>query len=202
VSGPSDTRVDVDAGRTERLSRGDGDALERLVERHGDGVYRLAMRITGVNEDAEAATRDALGAALRRIETFTGESAFGPWIYRIAARAAHERLRARRTNGRETDLDDVLPAFDADGRHVSPLDDWSSWVDDPALKGELGRIVEDAVDALPADYRTALVLHDVEGMPGADIAEALGMSLPSVKAHVHRSRLFVRRRLAERLEAA
>ena len=76
------------------------------------------MRIIGVNEDAEAAARDALEAASRRIETFTGESAFGSWIYRIAARAAHERLRARKPNGKEIELDDVLPAFDAGGPHV------------------------------------------------------------------------------------
>ena len=118
MSRPPDARVDVDAGRTEALSRDDGDAVERLIERHGDGVYRLAMRIIGVNEDAEAAARDALEAASRRIETFTGESAFGSWIYRIAARAAHERLRARQPNGKEIELDDVLPAFDARGRHV------------------------------------------------------------------------------------
>jgi RNA polymerase sigma-70 factor (ECF subfamily) len=201
VSRPSDIRVDVDTGLVEALCRDDADAAERLVERYGDAVYRLAMRITGVTDDAEAAARDALDAAARRIETLTGEPAFGAWIDRLAARAAYERLRARRASGRELVLDDVLPPFDGDGRHFRPLDDWSGRVDDVALKDELRRVVGDAIDALPVDYRTALVLHDVEGMPGADIAETLGTSLPGVKSLVHRSRLFLRRRLSEHFES-
>ena len=60
----------------------------------------------------------------------------------------------------------------------------------------------DAIDGLPPDYRTALVLHDVEGLSNPDIAEALGISLPAVKSRVHRSRLFVRKRLAEYMKTA
>jgi RNA polymerase sigma-70 factor, ECF subfamily len=191
----------VDAGLVQALCRDDADAAERLVERYAETVYRLAMRITGVTDDAEAATRHTLNAAARRIETFTGESAFGAWIYRLAARAAYERLRARRPSGREILLDDVLPPVGGDGRHFRPLDDWSGRVDDVALKDELRRVVGDAIDALPTDYRTALVLHDVEGMPGADIAETLGTSIPGIKSLVHRSRLFLRRRLSEHFES-
>jgi RNA polymerase sigma-70 factor (ECF subfamily) len=70
------------------------------------------------------------------------------------------------------------------------------------LGGELRRVLTDAIDALPADYRTALVLHDVEGVSNSDIAETLGIPLPGVKSRVHRSRLFVRKRLSERLASA
>lgn len=203
MSGPVDMRVDVDARLVQALCRDDVDAAERLVERYGEAVYRLAMRITGVTDDAEAVARDALGAAASRIETFTGESAFGAWIYRLAARAAYERLRARRPNDQELALDDVLPPFDGDGRHFKPLEDWSVRVDGVALRDEqLRRVVGDAIDALPVDHRAALVLHDVEGMAGADIAETLGTSLPGVKSLVHRSRLFVHRRLSEHFESA
>jgi RNA polymerase sigma-70 factor (ECF subfamily) len=182
------------------LRRDDADAAARLVERYAETVYRLAMRITGVTGEAEAAARDALDTAAHRIETFTGESAFGAWIYRLAARAAYERASARRQSGGEPALDDVLLPWDGDGRHVRPLDDWSGRVDDAGLRDELGRIVSDAIDALPVDHRTALVLYDVEGMPGADIAEALGTSFPDVRSLVHRSRLFLRRRLSEHFE--
>ncbi len=198
----SATRVDADAALVEALRRDDQAATEQLLDRYGDRVYRLALRITGSNEDAEEVTQDALWTAARKIGTFKGESAFGSWIYRIAANAAYQKLRGRKSHARELLLDDVLPAFDDDGRHFEPMDDWSPRVDEQTLQGELRSVLEAAIDALPPDYRTALVLHDVEGLSNPDIAATLGLSLPAVKSRVHRSRLFVRKRLAEYLKAS
>ena len=96
----------------------------------------------------------------------------------------------------------MLPTLDQDGRHFEPMDDWSRRVDETALQGELRRVLTAAIDGLPPDYRTALVLHDVEGLSNPDIAEALGISLPAVKSRVHRSRLFVRQRLADYMRTA
>jgi len=89
-------RTDVDADLVEALRREEPEAAEQLVERFGDRVYRLAQRITGVKEDAEEAAQDALWTAARKIGTFKGESAFGSWLYRIAANAAYQKLRSRR----------------------------------------------------------------------------------------------------------
>ena len=183
-------------------ARTDADAAEHLVERFGDRVYRLAMRITGQAEDAEEAAQDALWTAARKIGTFKGESAFGSWLYRIAANAAYQKLRARKAKSREIGMDDVLPTLDDDGCHFEPMADWSDRVDEQALQGELRRVLSDAIDGLPPDYRTALVLHDVEGLSNPDIAETLGISLPAVKSRVHRSRLFVRKQLAEYMKTA
>ena len=196
------TRVDADADLVEALRREEPDAAERLVERFGDRVYRLAMRITGLNEDAEEAAQDALWTAARKIHMFKGESAFGSWIYRITANAAYQKLRTRRQKASEILLDDVLPSLDGDGHHFEPMDDWSNRVDEKALQGELRQVLTEAIDALPPDYRTALVLHDIEGVSNPDIAEALNISLPAVKSRVHRSRLFVRKRLSEYLKTA
>jgi len=96
----------------------------------------------------------------------------------------------------------VLPSLDGDGQHFEPMDDWSNRVDEQALQGEMRRVLTDAIDSLPPDYRTALVLHDVEGLSNPDIAESLAISLPAVKSRVHRSRLFVRKRLAEYMKSA
>jgi RNA polymerase sigma-70 factor, ECF subfamily len=195
-------RVDADADLVEALRRDEPDAADRLVERYGDRVYRLAMRITGLNEDAEEAAQDALWTAARKIHMFKGESAFGSWIYRITANAAYQKLRTRRQKSAEIAIEDVLPSLDGDGRHFEPMDDWSNRVDEQALQGELRRVLQQAIDGLPADYRTALVLHDVEGLSNPDIAEALNISLPAVKSRVHRSRLFVRKQLADYLKTA
>jgi RNA polymerase sigma-70 factor (ECF subfamily) len=196
----SDIRVDDDADLVEALRRDDADAAEQLLERYGDSLYRLALRVTGVTEDAEAAAGDALVAAAYRIELFTGESAFGAWIHRMAAAAAYQRLRRRRPSAAAVTLDDVLSSLQ-DGGHLGPMDDWSDRLDDGARPGELPRVLIDTIDALPADYRTALVLHDVEGMANSDIAAALGMNPGEAKSRVHRARLFLRRRLAQYFEA-
>ncbi|HEX6211195.1 MAG TPA: sigma-70 family RNA polymerase sigma factor [Methylomirabilota bacterium] len=195
-------RMDVDAELVEALRREEPDAADRLVERYGDRVYRLAMRITGLREDAEEAAQDALWTAARKIHMFKGESAFGSWIYRITANAAYQKLRTRRQKSAEIAIEDVLPSLDGDGRHFEPMDDWSNRVDEQALQGELRQVLQRAIDGLPADYRTALVLHDVEGLSNPDIAEALNISLPAVKSRVHRSRLFVRKQLADYLKTA
>ena len=192
----------MDAALVEALRREDPDAPAALVETYGDRVYRLARRITGSNEDAEEVAQDALWTAARKIGGFKGESAFGSWLYRITANAAYMKLRSRRSKGAEISLEDVLPALDEEGRHFEPMDDWSPRVDEQALQGELRDVLEEAIAALPPDYRTAVVLHDIEGLSNPDIAEALGISLPAVKSRIHRSRLFLRQRLSEYLQAA
>jgi RNA polymerase sigma-70 factor, ECF subfamily len=199
---PARTKPDADAALVEALRREDPDAADQLVETYGDRVYRLARRITGSNEDAEEAAQDALWTAARKIQGFKGESAFGSWLYRITANAAYMKLRSRRAKANEIALDDVLPALDEEGRHFEPMDDWSRRVDEHALQGELRGVLESALAALPPDYRTAVVLHDIEGLSNPDIAEALGISLPAVKSRIHRSRLFLRQRLSEYLQTA
>jgi RNA polymerase sigma-70 factor (ECF subfamily) len=192
-------RVDTDADLVAALRREEASAMDQLVERYADRVYRLAVRITGSREDAEEVVQDVLWTVGRKINTFKGDSAFGSWIYRIAANAAYMKLRARRGKGREIALDEVMPALDSGGLHFEAVDDWSPRVDDRALQGELRSVLESAIGDLPPDYRTALVLHDIEGVSNPDIADTLGISLPAVKSRVHRSRLFLRKRLSEYL---
>src|SRR5262249_31353378 len=88
-------KVDRDAGLVERLRRQEPGAAEALVAAYGDRVYRLAIRITGNEQDAEEVMQDALWTAARKIDTFKGESAFGSWLYRITANAAYQKLRSR-----------------------------------------------------------------------------------------------------------
>src|SRR5262249_58739075 len=81
------TKVDGDAALVEALRREDPEAPEQLVETYGDRVYRLALRITGSNEDAEEAAPEALGAAAREISTVKGEAAFRSRLYPIRPKA-------------------------------------------------------------------------------------------------------------------
>jgi RNA polymerase sigma-70 factor (ECF subfamily) len=195
-------RVDPDADLLEALRRGDPDAPDRLVAVYGDRVYRLARRITGQEQDAEEVVQDALWTAARKIDTFKGESAFGSWLYRITANAAYQKLRSRHSRRLEVSWEELLPGFDDVGKHADPVADWSNRVEEPGLQAELRGVLAAAIDDLPPDYRTAFLMHDVEGLSNPEIAQALGVSLPAVKSRIHRSRLFLRQRLGAYLAAA
>jgi RNA polymerase sigma-70 factor, ECF subfamily len=195
-------RVDRDAALVEGLRRGDPAAPELLLDTYGDRVYRLAVRITGNEQDAEEVVQDALWTAARKIGMFKGESAFGSWVYRITANTAYQKLRGRRSRRHEVPWADLSPAFDDERHHAEPIADWSGKVEEPALQAELRAVLTTAINDLPADYRTAFLMHDVEGLSNPEIAESLHLSLPAVKSRVHRSRLFLRERLSRYMEAA
>jgi RNA polymerase sigma-70 factor, ECF subfamily len=195
-------RPDPDVVLVEKLRRGDADAPDLLVATFGDRVYRLAIRITGNEQDAEEVVQDALWTAARKIDTFKGESAFGSWLYRITANTAYQKLRGRQAKKHEVPWEDLFPTFDELGQHIDPVSDWSPKAEEPALQNELRAVLSKAIDDLPEDYRTAFIMHDVEGLSNPEIAEALGISLPAVKSRVHRSRLFLRQHLSRYLAAA
>ena len=190
-------RVDRDAALVEGLRRGDQEAPEHLLETYGDRVYRLAIRITGNEQDAEEVVQDALWTAARKIDTFKGESAFGSWVYRITANAAYQKLRTRRGRRQEVSWDALSPGLDEQRPYLEPVADWSGRVEEPALQAELRTVLTAAINDLPTDYRTAFLMHDVEGLSNPEIAETLHISLPAVKSRVHRSRLFPRQRLGD-----
>ena len=175
-------RDDRDGPLVEALRRRDADAAERLVTTYQSRAYRLAVGITANAEDAEEVVQDAFLSAIRKIDTFRGES-------------------ARRRQGRRIDiaLEEVLPAFDGDGRHAAAVVDWSAAVDDPSRHIEIRLAVRSALDELPHHYRAALIMRDVENLSCAEIAEVLHLSVGGAKTRAHRARLFIRKRLAESL---
>jgi RNA polymerase sigma-70 factor (ECF subfamily) len=192
------TQPDRDDSLVTALRRGDPTAAEDLVAAYGDRASRLAYRITGNAHDAEEAVQDAFLSAIRKIDSFRGESAFRSWLYRIVANAAYQCCRTRRRRGADVSLDKLLPAFEH-GRHVAPVADWSTIVDDPARQTELRMVLRTAIDELPAHYRAVVVLRDIEGFSDHDIAESLGLTVLTVKMRVHRARLVLRKQLESHL---
>ncbi len=167
-------KIDPDAALVEQLRREDAGAVEALVAAYWDRVYRLAIRITGNASDAEEVVQDTLLAASRKIGTFRGTAAFGSWVYRITANTAYQKLQGRRSKRNEVSWEDLAPSFDDQGQYMEVAVDWSRRLTDPAIEGELRSVLGDAIDELPADYRTAFLLHDVEGLPYPDGSSCRG----------------------------
>jgi len=97
VDGTQERRADRDHGLVEALRLHEPTAAERLVATYGDRAYRLATGITGNAQDAEEVVQDVFWTAVRKIDTFRGESTFGSWLYRIVANAAYQKVRGRRS---------------------------------------------------------------------------------------------------------
>jgi RNA polymerase sigma-70 factor (ECF subfamily) len=187
---------DRDADLVAALRRQEPQAIEALIATYGDRAYRLALRITGNPSDAEEVVQDALWSVSRKIDMFRGTAAFGSWVYRITANAAYQKRRGRRVERNATSWDDVAPSLDQHGQLVHAGVDWSPKLKDAALQHELHDVLSAAIDLLPVDSRVTFVLHDVEGLSSAEIAEILSIKPGTVKSQVHRARLFLRKRLA------
>jgi RNA polymerase sigma-70 factor, ECF subfamily len=196
------TRLDPDQELLTALREREPTAAEALITAYGDRAYRLAVRITGNEQDAEEAVQDAFWSVVRKIDTFRGDSAFGSWVYRIISNAAYQKIRGRPRAFVDISLDEVLPPFHENGHYADLISDWSSGIDDPAVQTELRAVLSSAVSELPADYRAVIVLHDTEGLSMAEVADALAISVPTAKSRAHRARLLLRNRLSKFMASA
>ncbi len=167
-----------------RARQGDLAAFNELVVEYESQVYNLCYRILGGAQAAEDAAQEAFVSAWRNIESFRGES-FKPWLLRIAANQCRDELR-RRGRRPSTSLDSALEA----GVPEPPAADPSP--EALALTAELSRSLQAALDLLPEDQRTAVVLCDVDGLDYSEIAVAMDTSLGTVKSRISRARLKLR----------
>jgi RNA polymerase sigma-70 factor (ECF subfamily) len=183
LPGPPQTALPVDIDRALVRSAVDGDvkAFEALYRRHVARVHGVIARLVGYSgARAEDLTQEAFVRAWQALPGYRFESAFGTWLYRLAANTALMELRSRRSR----------PATDGD----AGLDD----IGTPDSAGQATALtldLERAVASLPPRARAVLVLFDVEGWKHEEIAEALGMAVGSSKAQLHRARGLLRTRL-------
>jgi RNA polymerase sigma-70 factor, ECF subfamily len=183
----------------ERAQQGDGTAFAELVQRHQRQLYRLALRMTGSEADAQEVLQEAFLNAYQKLPNFRGEAQFSSWLYRIAANSALMRLRRkRRAPDALTDqpLELQGPKFSAEG-FLEPQNDWSQRADSQMMDKQLGSAIDQAVAGLPDDYRTVFLLKDVDGLSNEEIASALDLTVPAVKSRLHRARLALREKLGE-----
>lgn len=161
---------------------GDREAFGELVRRYAAQARRVARAVLGHAEDADDAAQDGFLAALRHLGRYDPLRPFGPWLMRIVANAATDRLRRRRVRAAEPipqamAAPDAPPDREADRRAFHE-----------ALRRALAR--------LPERQRIAVVLFDVEGYTHGEIAEVLGIPVGTVRSHVFHARRALRSALA------
>jgi len=164
---------------------------ELLLSRYGERIYRLARRMTNSDADAEDAMQNTLIKILRKADSYRGESDPMGWIYRITLNEAREIHRKRKR--RPAVSLDALPVDFDDTQHPMGLSNLSKRPDKAAMAGEIEARIRAAIDDLPDGYREAVILHDLEGVPYAEAAELMELSLGGFKTRLHRARLQLRR---------
>ena len=189
--GPADRsqRVDPDEALVAAAQAGDQDALAALVHRYQTRIYNFALAMTGNAADAEDLAQETFIRAFRGLRRFRGDSSFRNWLYRIAANAAHTlrgtRLRQSAVWETRVEADEVAE------RHLAGGGDN---VERQAIRRQA---IDRALGALPVDLRTAVVLHDVEGLAYHEIAEAMDVPIGTVMSRIFRARRRLRPLLSE-----
>src|SRR6478736_3851235 len=172
-----------------RAKDGDGRALETLVERHAQGVRRLAGYLLSDQQDAEDAAQEALAKLCTRIGQFRGEARFQTWLYSLVSNTCRD-MADRQRRRRHQPLDAVAEAPAAEVP------------EDVAVQREQRAELRACMANLSDDQRRVLVMKDVLALSYEQIAEAMEMPVGTVKCHAHRGRLRMRDAMTPGLAAA
>jgi RNA polymerase sigma-70 factor (ECF subfamily) len=174
----------------------DGDAVRAIMQAHNQRLYRIARGIAGNDSEAEDIVQEAYVIAFGRLDGFRGESALATWLSRIVINEALGRLRKkRRATGLAASGD-----RGSDGKIIPfPLNISHDDPERAMAQRQILQLVERAVDALPAVYRSVFIARLVEGLSIEETAELLGVRPETVKTRLHRARHLVRKQLDEQI---
>lgn len=187
-----------DEALVERLRAGDAAAFESLVRRHGGRMLATARRMLPTEDDARDVVQEALLSAFRSICSFEGAARLSTWLHRIVVNAALMKLRGGRRR-REESIEDLLPCFDDDGHFTEPVTSWGADADTLLERHETRAAVRRAIQRLPEQYRTVLVLRDMEELDTDETAAVLLLKPNAVKTRLHRARQALRTLLQREL---
>lgn len=180
---------DPDAATVALAQGGDRRAFDLLVVKHQRRVARLVTRYIRSSGDVEEVVQDAFVRAWRGIGSFSGESSFSTWLYRIATNVSLNWLRDhKRENAARLDSESAEYAIDA---AVSEGDDPERTL----VAQQIARTVQAALDKLPEAQRECLVMYETEGKPYQEIADQLGIPIGTVRARIFRAREFLAKSL-------
>jgi RNA polymerase sigma-70 factor, ECF subfamily len=186
-----------DLGLVQRVQRGDKTAFDLLVRKYQHKVIKLVTRYMRDPADAEDVAQEAFIKAYRALPQFRGDSAFYTWLYRIAINTAKNAIVSR----------DRSPVdFDLDMQNIEESNSMQTRLADPETPlsllqtEEIRTTVNQAIEALPEDLRTAIVLRELEGLSYEEIAQAMECPVGTVRSRIFRAREAIDRRLSEVFE--
>jgi RNA polymerase sigma-70 factor (ECF subfamily) len=186
-----------DLSLVRRVQRGDKRAFDALVLKYQHKVVKLVMRYVRSQAEAEDVAQEAFIKAYRALPQFRGDSAFYTWLYRIAINTAKNAVASRDRSPVSYDLDreDRAEIYEAQGRMKD-----GATPEALAMTEEIRATVNAAIEALPEDLRTAIVLREIEGLSYEEIASAMECPVGTVRSRIFRAREAIDARLKDVFE--
>lgn len=182
-----------EAALIQRCAAGEESAYAELLAEHQRMVMQLAVHLLGDRDEALDLSQEVFLRVFRTIHRFRGQSSLKTWIYRIAVNQARNRHRFWRRRHRADQVS--LDAHIATHGEFAGVPD--SRPDRVLAQKELAGRLQHALDALPFDQRTAIVLREIDGLSYEEIAYSLGVAIGTVKSRLTRARLALRAELRE-----
>jgi len=185
-----------DAEVVDRVRAGETALYELLMRRYNQRLFRVIRSVVINDLEAEDVLQEAWVSAYEHLDQFEGRASFSTWVTRIAYHAALSRLRKSKL---------WSPLEDPDGGIMPEANRRQSASETPeaqAARGELGQILQAAVDTLPEIYRSVFIFREIEQLSTTETAECLGLSEENVKTRLHRSRALLRHELEGRMGPA
>ncbi len=174
-----------------RVVAGETALFEALMRRYNQRLYRVARSILRDESEAEDVMQQAYVNAYSHLAQFAGRAKFSTWLTRIAV---HEALARARRRARSKGIDSM--SDEDDDPSAMPRDERPD-PEKQAQVTELRRLLESAIDGLPAPYRSVFILREAEGLATTEVAECLDISEETVRTRLHRARALLRRRIYE-----
>jgi RNA polymerase sigma-70 factor, ECF subfamily len=174
-----------------QLQTNKNEALKQIVKKYGDRVYSTAYNITRNHSDAEEVFQDVFLTVYTKINSLRKLQALSSWIYKITVNLANLRMRACSKSrifvyGRECDSD-RLENLEKEDRTVCIVD--------KMLDEEAREVIEHAIKELPPEYKSVIVLNDLNDISLKTMSDILHLSIPAVKSRLHRARKKLRHKL-------
>lgn len=186
-----------------RCQQADIAAFNEIVSRYKGKIYNYLYRMTGSAEDAEDLTQEVFVRMYTSIGSFRAESSLSTWLFRIAGNLSVDAFRRSKKERQFSEsLDAPLPGGDGEdsGAATRDVPDWSNEPEKMLGTRELGEHIQMALQKLPPKLRSAVILHDIEGLAYEEIASTERIPLGTVKSRIYNARVALREHLRPYME--
>ncbi len=175
-----------------KIKEGDVDAFEELITAYQQRIYNTAYRLLGNTYDASDMAQEAIIKIYRALPGFRGDSSFSTWIYRITVNVCRDEL-TRKYRHVESSLDEYI--MTESGEMQREIADFSQLPEDLVQNKELGEYLQVLIDSLPPEYRMVIVMREYLYFSYQEIADALAISIGTVKSRINRARKILQQKI-------